>query len=91
MGETSVKNMPRGGANQSFIFRRAIYAMQAHLKGRKLASLREAEDFNVPRTTGQHATTSKPAAATSSAASAKSPLPVRPASITISSTIPVAA
>ena len=50
MGETSVRNMPRGGANQSFIFRRAVYAMQAHLEGRKLAGLREAEDFNVPRT-----------------------------------------
>lgn len=51
MGETSVKNMPRGGANQSFIFRRCVYAMQAHLEGRKLAGLREAEDFNVSRIT----------------------------------------
>ena len=51
MGETSVKNMPRGGANQSFIFRRCVYAMQAHLEGRKLAGLREAEDFSVPRNT----------------------------------------
>jgi hypothetical protein len=45
MGETTVKSMPRGGANQSFIFRRAVYAMQAHLEGRSIAGLREAEDF----------------------------------------------
>lgn len=50
MGETSLRTMPRGGANQSFIFRRAVYAMQAHLEGRKLAGLRGAEDFNVLRT-----------------------------------------
>lgn len=54
IGETSVRNMPRGGANQSFIFRRAVYAMQAHLEGRKIAGLREAEDFNV-----QHNTTTR--------------------------------
>jgi hypothetical protein len=48
LGETTVKNMPRGGANQSFIFRRAVFAMQAHLEGRNIAGLREAEDFTVP-------------------------------------------
>jgi hypothetical protein len=45
LGETTVTSMPRGGANQSFIFRRAVYAMQAHLEGRKIAGLREAEGF----------------------------------------------
>ena len=47
LGETTVKSMPRGGANQSFIFRRAVYAMQAHLEGRKISGLREADDFQV--------------------------------------------
>ncbi|MEQ1747803.1 MAG: hypothetical protein ABL974_00160 [Prosthecobacter sp.] len=48
LGETTVKSMPRGGANQSFIFRRAVYAMQAHLEGRNISGLREAEDFISP-------------------------------------------
>ena len=48
-GETSITAMPRGGANQSFIFRRAIYAMQAHLEGRNIPGLREAEDLHAPR------------------------------------------
>lgn len=51
LGETAIKNMPRGGANQTFIFRRAVFAMQAHLEGRNIAGLREAEDFNMPRHT----------------------------------------
>jgi len=45
MGETTSTAMPRGGANQAFIFRRAVYAMQAHLEGRTITGLREAEDF----------------------------------------------
>jgi hypothetical protein len=45
LGETTLRNLPRGGANQSFIFRRAVYAMQAHLEGRDIAGLREAEGF----------------------------------------------
>lgn len=45
MGETNVASMPRGGANQSYVFRRSIYAMQAHLEGRMISGLREAEDF----------------------------------------------
>ncbi len=48
LGETAVASMPRGGANQTFIFHRAIYAMQAHLEGRKISALREAEDFTFP-------------------------------------------
>ncbi len=48
LGETSMTSMPRGGANQSFIFRRALYAMQAHREGRKISSLREAEGFSDP-------------------------------------------
>lgn len=51
LGETIVKAMPRGGANQSFIFRRAVFAMQAHLEGRMISGLREAEDFTAPRRT----------------------------------------
>lgn len=47
LGETVTTAMPRGGANQSFIFRRAVYAMQAHLEGRTISGLREAEDFTV--------------------------------------------
>ncbi len=47
LGETVVASMPRGGANQSFIFRRAVYAMQAHLEGRKVHGLREADGFVV--------------------------------------------
>jgi hypothetical protein len=47
LGETVTTAMPRGGANQSFIFRRAVFAMQAHLDGRNISGLREAEDFNV--------------------------------------------
>jgi hypothetical protein len=43
--------MPHFPACRSFIFRRCVYAMQAHLEGRKLAGLREAEDFSVPRNT----------------------------------------
>jgi hypothetical protein len=50
VGETTVKSMPRGGANQSFIFRRAMYAMRAHLEGRSIAGLREADDFGLPST-----------------------------------------
>ena len=49
LGETVVVSMPRGGANQSYIFRRAVYAMQAHLEGRSINGLRELEDFNVAR------------------------------------------
>ena len=45
MGETAVTTMPRGGANQSYIFKRAVFAMQAHLEGRMIAGLREADDF----------------------------------------------
>lgn len=45
LGETTTTAMPRGGANQSFIFRRAVYAMQAHMEGRNISGLREAEDF----------------------------------------------
>jgi hypothetical protein len=48
LGETTVASMPRGGANQSFIFRRAVYAMQAHLEGRKVSGLREADGFVQP-------------------------------------------
>lgn len=47
LGETAITSMPRGGANQSYIFRRAIYAMQAHLEGRSINGLREAEDFDL--------------------------------------------
>ena len=47
LGETTVASMPRGGANQSFIFRRAVFAMQAHLEGRKISGLREADGFEV--------------------------------------------
>lgn len=47
LGETVTTAMPRGGANQSFVFRRAVFAMQAHLDGRNISGLREAEDFNV--------------------------------------------
>ena len=47
LGETVTTAMPRGGANQSFIFRRAVFAMQAHLDGRNISGLREAEDFTV--------------------------------------------
>lgn len=47
LGETVIASMPRGGANQSFIFRRAVYAMQAHLEGRKVSGLREADSFVV--------------------------------------------
>lgn len=49
MGETTVRSMPRGGANQSFIFRRAVFAMQAHMEGRSIIALRDAEDFSVPK------------------------------------------
>ncbi|WP_395750156.1 hypothetical protein [Prosthecobacter sp.] len=49
LGETTVKSLPRGGANQSFIFRRAVFAMQAHLEGRNISGLREAEDFQVKK------------------------------------------
>ena len=45
LGETVTTAMPRGGANQSFIFKRAVYAMQAHFEGRNITGLREAEDF----------------------------------------------
>lgn len=45
LGETVIASMPRGGANQSFIFRRAVYAMQAHFDGRKVSGLREADGF----------------------------------------------
>jgi hypothetical protein len=45
LGETVTTAMPRGGANQSFIFRRAVFAMQAHLDGRNISGLRELEDF----------------------------------------------
>ncbi len=48
LGETAIASMPRGGANQSFIFRRAVYAMQAHLEGRHITGLREAENFHIP-------------------------------------------
>lgn len=48
LGETAMTSMPRGGANQNFIFRRAVFAMQAHLEGRNISGLREAEDFNQP-------------------------------------------
>jgi hypothetical protein len=58
LGETAIASMPRGGANQSFIFRRAIYAMQAHLEGRNIGGLREAEDFDVTKMTKELATTS---------------------------------
>ncbi len=50
MGETTVASMPRGGANQSYVFRRSVYAMQAHLEGRNIPGLREADDFVVPNT-----------------------------------------
>jgi len=53
LGETAMTSMPRGGANQSFIFRRAIYAMQAHLEGRNIGGLREAEDFDVSKAENQ--------------------------------------
>jgi hypothetical protein len=45
LGKTVTTAMPRGGANQSFIFKRAIYAMQSHFDGRNITGLREAEDF----------------------------------------------
>ncbi len=48
LGETVTTAMPRGGANQSFIFCRAVYAMQAHLEGRGISALREAESFTTP-------------------------------------------
>lgn len=48
LGETTTTAMPRGGANQSFIFRRAVYAMQAHLEGRNISGLREMDDFMPP-------------------------------------------
>lgn len=48
LGETIVSSMPRGGANQSYVFRRSIFAMQAHLEGRMIAGLREAQDFDLP-------------------------------------------
>lgn len=47
LGETALHSMPRGGANQSYIFCRAVYAMQAHLEGRSIPCLREAEDFTL--------------------------------------------
>lgn len=47
LGETTITTMPRGGANQSFIFRRAVFAMQAHLEGRKIPALRESLGFVV--------------------------------------------
>jgi hypothetical protein len=47
MGETAMVSMPRGGANQSYVFRRSIYAMQAHLMGRNITALREAENFEL--------------------------------------------
>lgn len=53
LGETSLTSMPRGGANQSYIFRRSIFAMQAHFEGRNIAGLREQEDFIPPRTNRQ--------------------------------------
>ncbi|MEZ0386407.1 MAG: hypothetical protein ACAI34_05040 [Verrucomicrobium sp.] len=46
MGESLLHSMPRGGANQSYIFRRSVYAMQAHLEGKLIGGLREADDFN---------------------------------------------
>ncbi len=46
LGETSMASMPRGGANQSYIFRRSIFAMQAHLDGRMISGLRELLDFS---------------------------------------------
>jgi hypothetical protein len=49
-------SLARGGANQSYIFRRAVFAMQAHLDGRNISGLREAEDFIVPRTTNPRIT-----------------------------------
>ncbi len=61
LGETAIASMPRGGANQSFIFRRAIYAMQAHLEGRHITGLREAENFHIPlaeQLAGKNPTTS---------------------------------
>ena len=54
MGETAVASMPRGGANQTYIFRRSVYAMQAHWEGRMISGLREAEDFVIPRSTSQN-------------------------------------
>ncbi|WP_009963662.1 hypothetical protein [Verrucomicrobium spinosum] len=48
MGESLLHSMPRGGANQSYIFRRSIYAMQAHLEGRMIGGLREADNFASP-------------------------------------------
>ncbi len=52
LGETTVASMPRGGANQSYVFRRSIFAMQAHLEGRLISGLREMQDFEV--TSAQH-------------------------------------
>jgi hypothetical protein len=49
LGETAVTSMPRGGANQSYIFRRAVFAMQAHFEGRMISGLREADDFVIPK------------------------------------------
>ncbi|WP_009964176.1 hypothetical protein [Verrucomicrobium spinosum] len=46
MGESVLHSMPRGGANQAYIFRRSVYAMQAHLDGRMIGGLREADDFD---------------------------------------------
>ncbi|WP_051946745.1 hypothetical protein [Verrucomicrobium sp. BvORR106] len=53
MGESALHSMPRGGANQAYIFRRSVYAMQAHMDGKMIGGLREADDFEqataVPR------------------------------------------
>lgn len=49
MGESVLHSMPRGGANQAYIFRRSVYAMQAHLDGRMIGGLREADDFDQAR------------------------------------------
>lgn len=65
LGETTTTAMPRGGANQSFIFRRAVYAMQAHMEGRNISGLREAEDFvPVPPAVSRAAESSSPSAST---------------------------
>lgn len=44
--ETTTTAMPRGGANQAFIFRHAAYAMQAHLDGKTITGLCETADFS---------------------------------------------
>jgi hypothetical protein len=55
MGETLSASMPRGGANQSYVFRRSVFAMQAHLEGRMISGLREQDEF-MPLLTGQRHT-----------------------------------